>query len=218
MIPYGLPLLAVGGARTGLPPVHLLDVQDVNGNQYFWADRTINALSELTGIAESYLPWLLSAGPFASHRSMASDSGSFKVQNVSGTTLSRDLAAKLTASAIEGAMFIYRCWQADAQAAWILRMGTLTFSGGTPDTATFKTKPLSSPAQKDAPVEQYSETCQLQWGGPRCGSTQSTECNYSFQSCQVPERPMLILNHYEKNYGETVANTPLVTINRSRRF
>jgi len=218
MISFPQTLQAVGGARTGLPPVHLLDVQTLNGNQYFWSDRKIGVVSALTAVVVSYLDWLLSAGPFTFNRSMAADSGSFRVQNVSGTTLARDLEVALTASAIEGAMFIYRYWQADAQAAWMQTSGTLTFSGGTPSDATFKTKPLSTPAQKDAPVEQYSETCQLQWAGPRCGSTQPTECQYSFQTCQVIERPMIVLNSFEQNYGEAVSNLVSPVLNRTRRY
>ena len=41
MIPYPPSLKAIGGARTGIAPVNLLDVQDVNGNCYFWSDRLV---------------------------------------------------------------------------------------------------------------------------------------------------------------------------------
>lgn len=218
MITYPPSLQRVGGARTGIAPVNLLDVQDVNGNNYFWSDRKITAPSVLTGAAQVYLPWLLGCGPFTFNRSMATDSGGFKVQNISGTTLARDVEVLLRASAIEGAMFIYRCWQADAQAAWLLTMGTLTFDDGDADTATFKTRPLSNPAEEDTPLEVYCETCQIQWAGKRCGSTQPTECQYSFQTCQVVERIMVALNDFEKNYGEAIANTPMTVINRNRRI
>jgi hypothetical protein len=220
MIAYPPSLAGVGGARTGLPPVNLLDVQDVNGNNYFWCDRgkSFSAPSVLTGEQQNYQGWLLSSGPFTFNRSMATDSGSFKLQNISGTTLARDVEVQLRASAIEGALFLYRCWQNDAQAAWLLTIGTLTFDDGDSDTATFKTRPLSNPAQEDTPLEEYCETCQIQWAGPRCGSTEETECLYSFQSCQVVERIMVALNDFEKNYGEATANSPLTVINRSRRI
>ncbi len=45
-----------------------------------------------------------------------------------------------------------------------------------------------------------------------------TECKYSFQTCQVPERIFAILNNYEKNYGESLANVAIKTINRRRQL
>jgi hypothetical protein len=218
MIPFADSLLAVGGARTGIAPVNLLEVQDTNGNNYFWADRKIIAPSELTGANETFLPWLLSAPSFTFNRSAVADVGSFKLQNVSGNTLARDVEVMLRGSTLEGAQFIYRCWQAAAQAAWIEVHGTLTLDPAGVDTAIFKGTDIFASSQDDTPQETYSETCQLQWGGKRCGSTQSTECLYSFQSCQVTERPMIALNDYEKNWGETSANSPVVVINRARRF
>jgi len=217
MIPYPSSLQSSGGAHTGIAPVNLLEVQDVNGNNYFWADRKGVYPSIFTGAPATFLPWLLAAGPFTFNRSMTTNAGSFTIQNVSGNTLARDVETMLRASAIEGAAFVYRLWQGDAQAAWILVDGTLSFAGGSDDTATFKSKPFSNPAEEDAPLEQYSGTCQLQYGGARCGATSGVECQYSLQSCQVPERIMVALNNYEKNYGETIANSPINVINRSRR-
>ena len=218
MIPYSPTLLAVGGARTGLPPVNLLDVQDVNGNTYHWADRKITEAAVIGAGNVQYLPWLLSCGPFTYNRSLVTDLGSFTIQNLSGNTLSRDLENTLRATTLEGAQFAYRCWQADAQAAWIYAVGTLSFDGGDDDTARFKTKPFGDAAQEDTPLEEYCETCQILWAGKRCGSTQPTECQYSFQSCQVVERIMVAPNNFEKNYGETESNVPLLNINRSRRI
>jgi hypothetical protein len=218
MIPYPASMLAVGGARTGIAPVNLLDVQDINGNNYFWADRSIQCLSVITAAQATYLPWLLGVPSFTFNRSMASNTGSFILQNISGNTLARDMETKLRTSALEGAFFVYRSWQADAQASWLEVHGTLTVDGVPTDTASFRAVDIFNPAQDDTPLETYCETCQLQWGGPRCGSTQATECQYSFQSCQVVERIMVALNDYEKNYGETAANSPLTVINRSRRI
>ena len=47
MIAYPPTLKAVGGARTGVAPANLLEVLDVNGNLYFWADRKLYAPSVL---------------------------------------------------------------------------------------------------------------------------------------------------------------------------
>ncbi len=164
-----------------------------------------------------YKPWLLGVPEITYNRSLQTDIGSFQIQNLSGTSLSRDTSAILRKSALEGALFVYRCWQPDAQAAWIEVHGTLTVEDVPPDILRLKGVQAINPAQDDTPLEQYSETCQWNWGLARCGSTQATECLYSYQSCQVLERIAVVMNNYEKNYGETVANTPLVVINRARK-
>ncbi|MDR3797957.1 MAG: hypothetical protein P4K93_07380 [Terracidiphilus sp.] len=218
MIDLAPSLLSVGGARTGIAPANLLDVENINGGIFYWADRTLTAPSMFTGDPVVYLPWLLGVPSFTFNRSTVSNTGNFKLQNVSGNTLARDVETQLRASALEGAFFVYRCWQADAEASWIEVHGTLTLDDNGVDTVSFKAIDIFSCAQDDTPLENYCETCQLQWGGPRCGSTQANECQYSFQSCQVVERIMVALNNYEKNYGETSANTPLTVINRTRRY
>src|SRR5664280_1267329 len=65
--------------------------------------------------ADTYLPWLLTAGPFHLSRSMQSDVGNFVLQNMSGTSLERDMNKLITASAFEGALFAFREWNLDAQ-------------------------------------------------------------------------------------------------------
>ena len=163
-----------------------------------------------------YIPWLVQVPSFTFHRSLVTDVGAFVIQNLSGDTLSRNFEKIARRSALEGAMFVYRLWQADAQAAWLEVHGTLSVQGIGVDTVKLKGSQLLNESQEDTPLEIYCETCQLQWGGRRCGSTESTECQYSFQTCQVVERPMLTLNNFEKNYGETAANTVLNVINRRR--
>jgi len=217
MISYPPSLLAIGGARTGIAPVNLLDVQDTNGNLYYWSDRKISAPTVISGPASvAYLPWLVGVPEFKFYRSLITDTGSFVIQNLSGDTLSRDFEKIVRRSTLEGAMFVYRCYQADAQDSWLEVHGTLTLDPIGVDTAILKGAQLLNPSQDDTPLEIYCETCQLQWGGARCGSTQATECNYSYQSCQSLSRIMVAMNNYEKNYGEAAANTALNVINRRR--
>lgn len=166
----------------------------------------------------AYKPWLLSVPQFSFHRSLQTDVGAFVLQNLSGDTLSRDFEKIARSSALEGAFFVYRCWQPDAEAAWLEVHGTLTLGGAGDDTAQLKGTQLLNPSQDDTPLEDYSETCQLQWGGVRCGATGTTECTYSYQSCQVVERIMVVMNNYEKNFGETAANTAQSVINRRRKI
>jgi hypothetical protein len=165
-----------------------------------------------------YLPWILSVPQITFHRSLQTDFGNFVLQNLSGNTVSRDFQKIMRSSALEGALFVYRLWQPDAMASWLEVHGTLTVDDVGVDTVSLKGVQLINPAQDDTPLEQYCETCQLQWGGKRCGSQQATECQYSFQTCQVVERIMVALNDYEKNYGETTANTAFRVINRARKI
>ncbi len=228
-------LAPVAGARGGrVAAANLLEVLDVNGNQFYWADREIAAVpaipaplglpAQLVPLLPSptgyvtYRPYLLGVPTFTFHRSLVTDSGTFRIQNLSGTTLARDMEVQIRASALQGAFFIYRCWETQAEAAWLTVHGTLTLDpGGSMDMMKIKGRQLFNPAQDVTPLEILSETCQLIWAGKRCGSTQPTTCLYSFQSCQVIERPMLDLNSFEKNYGETSGNAPIQPINRSRR-
>lgn len=223
MIALAPSLVAVGGAKTGIAPANLLDIQDVNGNQLYIGDRAMMAPPVIPAAGNpslvQYVPWLIGVPSFTFHRSLATDSGSFVVQNLSGDTFARDLEVRLRASAMQGALFVYRCWQTDAEAAWLEVHGTLSLDPGAGvDVAQFTGSQLLQPAQDDTPLEIYCETCQLQWGGKRCGSTQPNECLYSFQSCQVVERIMVTMNDFEKNYGESSSNLPLQVINRSRRI
>lgn len=166
----------------------------------------------------SYLPWLMSVPQIAFHRSMQTDFGNFVLQNVSGDTLSRDFEKLMRRATLDGAMFVYRLWQADAQASWLEVHGTLTVDDVGVDTVSLKGTQLLNPAQDDTPMFQYCETCQLQWAGPRCGATGTTECQYSYPTCQVPERILVVLNDYEKNYGESLANVAIRPINRARKI
>lgn len=165
-----------------------------------------------------YDPWLLTVPELTFHRSSVTDVGSFVLQNLSGDTLARDFEKIMRKSALEGAFFVYRSWQPDAQASWIEVHGKLTVEDVGVDTVTLKGEPAINPAQDDTPLEEFAETCQLQWGQARCGATGTTECQYSFQTCQVVERIMAAPNSFEKNYGEAVANVPTQLINRRRRI
>jgi hypothetical protein len=178
----------------------------------------VNPLNVAPGFGP-YLPWILSVPKFVFNRSLASDLGSFVLQNLSGDTLASDFEKIARRSALEGAFFIYRLWQPDVRFSWLEVHGTLTVEGIPRDTVSLKGVQLINPASYDTPAKQYSETCQqVIWGGPGCGATGATECQYSFQTCQVLERFLGTLNNYEKNYGEALANVPLKVINRQRRI
>jgi hypothetical protein len=204
------PYASYVGTLAGVPAIAVYYTPPVPGT------TAPPAQGDSAPFAVEFVPWLVEVPQFTFHRSLLTDMGAFTLQNLSGDTLSRDFEKIARRSALEGALFIYRLWQADAQAPWLEVHGTLTVDDVGTDTVTLKGRPLLNPSQEDTPLEAYCETCQLQWGGRRCGATGSTECQYSFQTCQVPERIMVALNHFEKNYGETTAATAQNTINRRR--
>lgn len=216
--PYPQALLAIGGARTGIAPANLLDVQLLNGENHYWADRKLVAPSALDGSSQSYLPWVVSIPEIKFHRSMTTDAGIFVIQNLSGDSLNRDFETIVTRSSLEGAFFIYRCWQADAMASWKEFHGTLSVQDIGTEEAQLKGTQTINYSDATTPQAVLSETCQLDWASSRCGSTEPTECSYSAQSCQVIERLVTLTNNFEKNYGEADANIATLTMNRQRRI
>jgi len=204
---------AIGAANFNCQFIGLAVYYTMPGDISGWGYPGLNAYG-----SGPYSPWLVEVPGFTFHRSLQTDVGSFVIQNLSGDTLSRDFEKIARRSALEGAMFVYRLWQADAQAAWLEVHGTLTVQSVGVDTVKLKGQPCINPSQHDTPDKILCETCQLQYGGRRCGATSGVECNYSFQTCQVVERIFVILNNYEKNYGEAVANTASNVINRRRKI
>lgn len=223
MIVYPAPLLSVGGAKSGLAPVNLLDVQTLAGNIYYWADRAIHNIpaaitSDGNPATVSYLPWGESVGEIQCFRSLQTDVFTMSIQNISGDSMQRDMERIMRSSAIEGALFVYRMWQADAGAAWHEMHGTLTMPESDDREVQLKGSGLLDAAETDGVPFVYSETCQLEWASARCGATGSIPCQNSFQSCQVVERFTGILNSFETNYGETTAVVSSYAINRRRKI
>lgn len=224
MIQYPKTLVQIGGARTGLAPANLLDLQTVEGNVYYWADRktiapcVIPPVGSVAGQVVSYSPWVLNVGALKFFRSLQTITGSFLIQNISGDSMARDVEKILRASAIEGALAVYRMWEGAAKAARREVHGTVTASQITETELQLSLTGLLNASQGDTPAETYSETCQLVWGSLRCGATGSVECQYSFQSCQVVERFMGTMNSYEKNWGEAKLTLPTMQLNRRRKI
>jgi hypothetical protein len=220
MIPYSSTLQQIVGAHTGIAPAHLLDVEDCNGNFYYWASRKMNApcVLGLAGATVPYLPWILSVPEWKFYRSMQTDMGVIEMQNISGDTLQRDFEKIMRASALEGAMFVYREWHADAEEASKEIHGTLSVNDSDPEEVKLQCKQLLNPSSDTAPLYTYSEICQWRWGSAQCGSTQLTPCQQSYATCQVLERILVITNSYEKNFGEATANVATNVMNRIRQF
>src|SRR5438309_10202629 len=76
--------------------IALLDLQTVDGSQYFWTDNNYNQYqSRLTGALQTYSPWMKTVGPLTLSRDFTTDGGDLIIQNLSGNTIDRDVAAAL---------------------------------------------------------------------------------------------------------------------------
>jgi len=227
MIAYPPSLQGVAGSKTGIAPVHLLDVYDMNGYFYYWASRKFTALARVDAqsvagnapvATPTYLPWILNVPQWKFNRSLSTDMGMIEIQCLSGDTLQRDFEKIVRSTALEGALFVYRMWAADAEAAYLEVHGTLSVAETDPYTARLSCKQLLNPSSDITPMYDYSETCQWRWSSKQCGSTQSAPCQQSFLSCQVVERIAAISNSYEKNFGEASANVATGAVNRLRQY
>lgn len=206
-------LVTIASARSGLAPIMLLDVLTLDGTSYHWASRPIPSAAAiscspvLTGNAppwnaqhlmltnwdDTYLPWLLSAGPFHLSRSTQTDIGNFIVQNVSGDTLFRDMSRLVTAQAFEGALFAYREWNMEAATAEFEFHGNLTIVAITELEAEFSATQIFD-TSNDQALEIYSETCAWRYASAACGDTTNNPCLHSWPTCRIKERFHAVLN------------------------
>ena len=203
---------------------NLLDIQTVEGNLYYWSDRALaNVLPALSAPGPvplvTYQPWLLTPPSIKSSRSLVAETGTVRLQNIYGDTISRTFQQILRRSAMEGALCVYRWWNVAAEVADFEFHGRVSVSDVSGTDATLQLGDVFDFAVTDAPGMTYSETCQLIWSLPRCGATGPTECMYSLPTCQVPEHFTGIENtFYDKNYAEAIGAVPTTVINRRRRL
>lgn len=229
------PLVQIMSNISGIAPLQLLDVLALDGTSYHWASFPVASAAALgcppvlTGNPpawnalqgrivtwdDTYLPWLLTAGPFHLSRSMQSNIGDFTVQNVSGNTVQRDVSTIAVKTAFEGAIFAYREWSLEAQAAEFEMHGRLTVISVTEMTAQFAGEQLFNPSNYQAPDFTYSETCPLIYASPACGDTTNNPCSNSFPTCRVPERFQGVLNTFQTDLSPSEANVSTrVTVRR----
>jgi hypothetical protein len=210
------------GAHGAIAGVHLLDVRDINGNVYYWASRKTSAPSVIVAAGGSasnaYKPWILNVGKWTFNASMETDSGSLTLQNLSGDTLQRDFEKIARATVLKGAFAVYRYWHAAAEWASIEVHGSVSVDDRNPAEVKLTMKQLPDTNSDIAPASTYGEICPWRWGSDQCGSTAATPCKQTFLTCQVVERPLIVLNSYEQNFGETAANVSVKQQNRIRQF
>jgi hypothetical protein len=208
-------LTTIAGARGGIAPIMLLDVVTHAGYSYHWASRPIASASAIGAPAvftgnpppwnaqhlmipsgswdDTYLPWLLSAGPFHLSRSTQTDIGNFTVQNVSGDTLQRDVSAMFMGDAFENALFAFREWNLEAQLAEFEFHGTLSLTNLTEVMAEFAATQIFD-MNNDEAADVYSEICAWRYASAACGDTSGNPCLHSWPTCRIPPRFHAVLN------------------------
>src|SRR5260370_32363232 len=142
-----------------IAPVILMDVQTTDGMKYFWSDLEGTYLSELTGANQFYNGWIKSAAPFVLTRDLSTNAGDVTMQNISGNTIDRDVAAAFKNHEFEGALCILRLWLPVFDAAMDEFHGYISEQNPTEDECSFRILQLFDPAQYDVADDVISELC-----------------------------------------------------------
>jgi hypothetical protein len=166
--------------------------------------------------AVDYEPWIVSTVNFNFNRSSQTDIGGLQLQNVSGDVLVRDFERIARRSVLEGSLYVLRYYSADLEWPWIEQHGTL--SVGDAGTMVPITLRQLLDGSDDTPAQVVSENCQLVWGERRCGATGSTECLYTYTSCQVIEHFTGIQTGFEINNPAAAAVLSTQVINRKKAW
>jgi len=165
----------------------LLDIELADSTRHYWATHAGTYPVALgAGPTAAYLPWVLAAGPFRQSKSMRADAGELVVQNLSGNTIGRDVAAALKAKEFEGALCVARSWNVRSAAAEFEFHGYLLNPRADAAEVRFRLRQLFDPNQYDVPDLAVSEHCTWRYKSKQCGSTSSeAACDFTFAACVV---------------------------------
>jgi len=188
MLPAGM--VAELKKRNGFALIALLDVQTVDGTNFYWSDVAGNYPVKLgAGPNADYSPWLKSAGPLQRSKDLATDAGDVQIQNLSGNLIDRDVAAALKAHEFEGALAVLRFWHPLLQDVADEQHGTLTEQAGDDEQVQFRLLQVLDPSLFSVPEYDYQVECPWRFKSDLCGSTGSAAaCNKSFANCQDASR------------------------------
>jgi len=149
--------------------VHLFDVQRGDGTNYFWADFEGQFLSRLTGAQQLYKPWVTQPPTVKMTRSLAADGGDFKIQNLSGNTIDREVAALFKAGEFEGAYVIYRPWFVPLDAAPFEFHGFITEQSVEAEEISMRMLQLFQPNELMVFDQRQTRACHWRFFSAQCG-------------------------------------------------
>lgn len=151
------------------PRIHLIDVQRGDGTQYFWSTFEGQFLSRLTGALQLYKPWITQPPTIKMTRSLAADAGDFRIQNLSGNTIDREVSALFKAGEFEGAYVIYRPWYIPLDAAPFEFHGFLTEPNVQPQYVGLRMRQLFAPNEVAIYDQKQTRACSFRFTSPQCG-------------------------------------------------
>jgi phage-related protein len=170
-------------------PVVLLDIQTLDGSQYFWSDYEGNYPTKFTGATQFYNGWIKSGCNFTCTRDMTSNAGDLLLQNLSGNTIDRDVAAALKNHEFEGAYAVTRLWIPLLDVAVREFHCSLSEQNPKEDEAGFRELGLFDPTQYVLAGDVQVETCTLRYKSLQCGSTgTAVACPKRLVDCQDASR------------------------------
>jgi hypothetical protein len=152
-----------------MPRVHLLDVQRGDGTNYFWSTFEGQFLSRITGAQQLYKPWIKQPPTIKMTRSLQADGGNFKIQNLSGNTIDREVAALFNAGEFEGAYVVYRRWLVPLDFALLEFHGFVTEQEVGLDEVPVRILQLFQPNEIRAYDQTQTRDCHWRFNSAQCG-------------------------------------------------
>jgi hypothetical protein len=151
------------------PRIHLIDVQRGDGTNYFWSTFEGQFLSRLTGAVQQYKPWITQPPTIKMTRSLAADGGDFRIQNLSGNTIDREVAALFKAGEFEGAYVVYRPWLIPQDFAPLEFHGFLTEPNVQAQYIALRMRQLFSANELPIYEQKQTRACGFRFNSPQCG-------------------------------------------------
>jgi phage-related protein len=132
-----------------------------------------------------YRPWLIMEEPIHRYRSLQVDSGSLKLQNVTG-----ELETLLAAENWEGAkvriLDYFTALPGGVTDCCELLRGVLTEMNADQHEASWQIVPEWDPGTIEGPPRSFGRNCSWRYKSPECGSTSSeTTCDKTWAACAV---------------------------------
>jgi len=155
--------------RGGISRIHLIDVQRSDGTNYFWSTHEGQFLSRLTGITQTYKPWVKVPPSIKMTRSLQADAGQFTIQNLSGNTIDREVAALFKAGEFEGSYVVYRPWLIPLDAAPFEFHGFITEQNIGLEEVTMQILQLFQPNELPVYDQRQTRDCHWRFTSAQCG-------------------------------------------------
>jgi phage-related protein len=166
-------------------PAVLVDIQTGDGTRFFWADLEGTYTSEITGASQFYNGWIKNGFTFTRTRDFTTNAGDLTVQNLSGNTIDRDVAAAVKNHEFEGALCIARLWVPLLDAVIDEFHCSLSEATPTEDEVSFRMLALLDPGQYFLADDVVATNCTWRYKSLQCGSAgAAAACDKLFATCK----------------------------------